>query len=131
MRKKLKRYKFIVLPVLVMTGVSITGWTLTFNYLNFEKNATSQELKNHGQVTNAKSLTLDHNTITLVLVCTGLIGFVGVRRQSKISENFVKGKHSECSSHEISLNENNPERQACRAKLNIPDTCFLNEPCSG
>ncbi len=128
MRKKLKRYKFIILSVLVMTGVSITGWTLTFNYLNFEKNATSQELKNHGQVTNAKSLTLDHNTITLVLVCTGLIGFFGVRRQIKTSENVVKGKHSECSSHEISLNENNPEKQACHGKLNIPDTCFLNEP---
>ena len=123
MRKKLKRYKFIILSVLVMIGVSITGWTFALNSVNFEKNANSQiELKNHGQVTNLKPLAIDHNNIILVLVCTGLIGFFGVRRQSKISENVVKGKHSECSSHEISLNEITPERQACRGKLNIPDT---------
>ena len=131
MRKKLKRYKFIILSVLVMTGVSIMGWALAFKYENFEKTANSQiELKNHGQVTNLKPLALDHNNIILVLVGTGLIGFFGVRRQRKTSETFVKFKQRECSPQVNSLNENNPERQSCRAKLNIPDTCFLNEPGS-
>ena len=131
MRKKFKIYRFILIAVFVMTCVSIMGWALAFSYENLEEIAQSQkELKNNGQVTNAKPLALDHNHIILVLVCTGLIGFFGVRRQSKISGNFVKVKHSECSPDVNSLNENNPERQACRGKLNIPDTCSLNEPCS-
>ena len=132
MRKMGKNYKFIILSVLVMTGVSTTGWVLAFNYENFEKTANSQiELKNHGQVTNAKLLALDYNNIILVLVGTGLIGFFGIRRQRKTSENFVKFKQRECSPQVDSLTENNPERQVCRAKLDIPDTCLLNEPCSG
>ena len=125
MRKKLKKYKFIILSVLVMIGMSITGWAVDFHYENLGKNTKSQkELKNNGQVTDLKQLALDRNNIILVLVCTGLIGFFGVRRQSKTSKNLVKVTRSECSSHENSLNENDPERQACRGKLNIPDKCF-------
>lgn len=87
MRKKLKIYKFIILLVFVMTGVSITGWALAFNYDNLVETANSQkELKNNGQVTNLKSLALDHNNIIWVLVCAGLIGFFGVRRQRKKSK---------------------------------------------
>ena len=114
-----------------MTVASLTGWALAFNYENLAETANSQkELINNGQVTDLKQLALDHNNIILVLVCAGLIGFFGVRRQSKTSKNLVKVTRSECSSHENSLNENDPERQACRGKLNIPDTCFLNGPCS-
>ncbi len=69
--------------------------------------------------------------MTAAAIYLGLIGFFGVRRQSKKSERFVKVNHSECSPHANSLNENNPEMQACRVKLNIPNTCFLNESCSG
>ena len=131
MRKKPKIYKFIILSVFVMTVASLTGWALAFNYENLAETANSQkELINNGQVTDLKQLALDHNNIILVLVCAGLIGFFGVRRQSKTSKNLVKVTRSECSSHENSLNENDPERQACRGKLNIPDTCFLNGPCS-
>jgi hypothetical protein len=108
-----------------MTGMSITVWAVDFHYENLEKNTKSQkELKNNGQVTNAKPSALDHNNIILVLVCTGLIGFFGLRRQRKTLEKFVKVKHSECRPHVNSLNENNHERQACRGKLNIPDKCF-------
>ena len=131
MRKKLKKYNFIILSVFVMTGMSMTGWALAFNYENLAETAYSQkELKNKSQVTHLEQLVLDHSNIIWVLVCTGLIGFFGVRRQSKKSENFVKIKHSECSPHVDSLAENNPEGQACRGKLNIPDTCILNESCS-
>lgn len=108
-----------------MTGMSITGWAVDFHYENLGKNTKSQkELKNNGQVTNAKPSALDHNNTILVLVCTGLIGFFGLRRQRKTLEKFVKVKHSECRPHVNSLNENNHERQACRGKLNIPDKCF-------
>ena len=132
MRKKLKIYKFIILSVFVMTGVSLTGWALALHYENLAETANSQkELINNDQVTDLKQLALDHKNIILALACAGLIGFFGVRRQGKTSKNFVKVKHSECSPHANSLNEHNPERQACRGKLNIPDTCFLNESCSG
>ncbi len=84
MRKKLKKYNFIILSVFVMTGMSITGWAVDFHYENLAETAKFQkELNTNGEVTNAKPLALDNNNIILVLVCTGLIGLFGLRRQRK------------------------------------------------
>ncbi len=100
----------------------ITGWALTFHYDNRAKSAGSQkELKNYIQVADAMPLELDHKNIILVLVCIGLIGFFGVRRQSKTLENLVRVKHSGSRAHANFLNEHNPERQTGPGKLNIQD----------
>ena len=41
-----------------------------------------------------------------VLICIGMIGFFGVRRQRKTSENFVRLNHPESKSHADSINDN-------------------------
>jgi hypothetical protein len=93
MRIKLKKYKFIILLVCLVAGVSMTGWALAFHYDNKAKSAEfKKELKNDNQIVNAMPSALDHTNIILVLLCTGLVGFFGVRRHSKTLENFVKIK---------------------------------------
>lgn len=94
MRAITKKYNFIILPVLLITGVLVAGWALASHYDDRLKSADSlKELKNGSQVVTVKPSTLDQNNIILVLVSMGLVGFFGVRRQSKNLENFVMGKH--------------------------------------
>lgn len=77
MRIIFKKYNFIILSVFLITGVLITAWALAFHFDIQAKSAESQiELKNENQGANL----ID---IILVLVCMGLVGFFGVRRQSK------------------------------------------------
>ena len=110
MRIKLKNYKFIILSVCLVAGMSMAGWSLAFHYDNKAKSVESQkELKNDPQVVNTMPSALDHTNVILVLLCTGLIGFFGVRRHSKTLENFVKIKPPECRAHPNFLNENKPE----------------------
>ena len=91
MRIILKKYRFIILSVFLVTGMSIAGWSFAFHYDNKAKSVESQkELKNDTQEVNPMPLALDHNNLILVLVCTGLIGFFGVRRQSKRLEKLYK-----------------------------------------
>ena len=103
MRIILKKYNFIILSVFLISGVLVTAWALSFHFDVQAKSAESQiELKNENQGTYV-------NDRILVLVCMGLVGFFGVRRQSKKLENFAKVKPSESSAREGLLNENNPE----------------------
>jgi len=119
---KLKKYKFIILSVFLLTGMSMAGWAFVFHYDDKARNAESQkELKNDIQVANAMPLALDQNNIILALVCIGLIGFLGVRRQSKKLENFAKAKHPESRSRANFLDENSSERQTFPGELNTPD----------
>jgi hypothetical protein len=88
MRIKLEKFKFLILSVFLITGVSISGWALASHFDNKGKSVESQkELKNDIQAANVTPLALDHKNIILVLVCAGLVGIFGVRRQSKT---FVK-----------------------------------------
>ena len=88
MRIKLKRFNFFILSVSLITGVFILGWALASHFDNKEKTVESQkELKNDIQAENVTPMALDQNNIILALVCAGLIGFFGVRRQS---QTFVK-----------------------------------------
>jgi len=83
MRKKLKQYKFIILAIFLITGVSIAGWAFAFHYDNKVKSAGAQkEFNNDILAENGMPSTLDHNRIILLLVCTGLVGFFGVRRKT-------------------------------------------------
>jgi len=93
MRRILKKYKFIILSVCMVAGVSMTGWALAFHYDNKAKSAESQkELKNDNQEVNAMPSALGLNNLILVLLCTGLVGFFGVRRHRRTLENIVKIK---------------------------------------
>lgn len=115
MRAKLNKYRFIIPAVFLMTGVSITGWTITFQYNHTVKSAEFQKApKNDSQSANIVPLSIKPNNTILLLVCTGLIGFIGVRRQGKKLENLAKVKQPQRGGHENFLNKNNPERLRLR-----------------
>ena len=106
MRTIANKYNFIILPALLITGVLIAGWSLASHYDDRVKSADSQkEWKNGSQADTVKPSALDQNNIILALVSIGLIGFVGVRRQSKKLENLVKGKHPQSESTDDFVNE--------------------------
>jgi hypothetical protein len=110
-RAKLNKYKFIILVVFLMTGVSISGWAITFHNNQTAKSTDSQKApKNGSKSANIVSGAINHSNTILLLVCTGLIGFIGVRRQGKKLENLAKVKQPERGSHENSLIKNNLER---------------------
>jgi uncharacterized membrane protein len=115
MRTKIKKYKFILVAVFLMTGVSITGWTITFHYNHTAKSIESQIApKNDSQPANIAPAAINHSSTILMLVCIGLIGFVGIRRQGKKVENLADVKPPERGNHEDFLSKNNPARQHSR-----------------
>jgi len=119
---KLKKYNFIILSVFLVAGMSIAGWAFAFRYDDKAKSVGSiKELKKNIQVAKVMPLALDQNNIILVLVCIGLVGFFGVRRQSKKLADFVGVGHPESRTHTNFLNEISPERQTFPGKLNTPD----------
>ena len=116
MRTKVNKYKFIIMAVFLMTGVSITGWAITtFHYNHTAKSAESQiALNNDSQPANIVPAAINHNNTILMLVSIGLIGFIGIRRQGKKVENFAEVKPPERGGHENFLSKNNPARQHSR-----------------
>ena len=81
MKMKLKKYRLIFLLVVLMTGLSITGWTISTNYDHtFINGELQKELKNDSQIGNTISGEFSDNSPILFLISTGLIGLVGVRR---------------------------------------------------
>jgi hypothetical protein len=109
---KLVKYKFIILAIFLITGLSIAGWAFAFHYNNNAKSAGSQEeLKNDSQAANVMPSTLDHSSIILLLVSTGLIGFFGVRRKSNPIKTFVTNNRSKIKLRINLVTENNLELQ--------------------
>jgi hypothetical protein len=115
MRKKLQQYKFIVLAIFLMSGVSIAGWAFAFHYDNQVKNAGPQkEFKNEILTANGIPSAIDHSKIILLLVSTGLIGFLGVRRKSNTVKTFVTNNPSKIKLRINLLTKDNLESQTCR-----------------
>lgn len=115
MRTKVNKYKFIIVAVLLMTGVSITGWAITFHVNHTAKSAESQIApKNDSQPTNIVPRAINQSNTILMLVCIGLIGFIGIRRQGKKVENLAEVKPPERGNHEDFLSKNTPARQHSR-----------------
>ena len=86
---KLKKYRLILLLVILMMGMSITGWSISTNYENSHTNHDIQvELKNKGLTANTISGDFSNNRPILFLISTGLIGLVGVRRRRNNIEPF-------------------------------------------
>ena len=81
---KLKKYRLIFILVVLMMGLSITGWSISTHYdHNFITDEIQKELKNDGQLGDAILGKFSKNSPILFLISTGLIGLVGVRRQRK------------------------------------------------
>ena len=115
MRTKINKYKFILVAVFLMTWVSITGWAITFHVNHTAKSTESQiALKNDSPPTNIIPAAINHSNTILMLVCIGLIGFIGIRRQGKKVENLAEVKPPERGNHEDFLSKNNPARQHSR-----------------
>jgi len=115
MRTKINKYKFILVAVFLMTGVPITGWAITFHYNHTAKSAESQIApENDGQPENIVPAAINQRNTILLLVCIGLIGFIGIRRQGKKVENLAEVKPPERGGNEDFLSKNNPARQHSR-----------------
>ena len=103
MRTIVKNHSFFILSVLLVTGMLVTGWALAYHFDDKVKSAGShKEVISGSQEATVKLLELDQINLTLVLVCMGLIGFFGVRRQSKKLENYVGVKHPESGAPHVS-----------------------------
>ena len=114
MRIGIPNYKCIILAVLIVAGVSIAGWAFAFYYDKTTKSAVSQkEAQNDSRTVTEMPFELDHKKLILLLVCTGLIGFFGVRRQSNSLKRIVRGKRPETKLHINLLNDHNLNRRAC------------------
>jgi len=95
MRKRLKQYRFIILAIFLVAGVSIAGWAFASHYGIKMKSAGSQEeFKNDILAAKVMPSALEHSKIILLLVCTGLVGFFGVRRKSNTVKTFVTDTRS-------------------------------------
>ena len=89
MKMKLKKYRLIFILVVLMMGMSITGWSISTYYDHtFISDEFQKELKNDSQTGNTLSGRLSKNSPILFLISTGLVGLVGVRRHRHKIESF-------------------------------------------
>jgi len=85
---RLKKYRIIFLLVVLMTGLSITGWAISTHYDHtFTSGEFQKEMQNDSQIGNTVSGEFSNINPILFLISTGLIGLLGVRRQRK-NRNF-------------------------------------------
>ena len=81
---RLKKYRLIFLLVVLITGLSITGWSISSHYDHtFINGELQNELKNDSQIGNTIWEDFSKNSPILFLISTGLIGLLGVRRKRK------------------------------------------------
>ena len=81
---KLKKYKLIFILVVLMTGLSITGWSISTQFDQTLINSELQkEMQNDDQIGNPILGKFAINSQILFLISTGLIGLVGGRRHRK------------------------------------------------
>jgi len=86
---RFKKYRLILLLVVLMTGLSITGWSISTQYDHaFMNGEIQKELGTDRQSANAISVEFSKNSPILFLISTGLIGLLGVRRRRRKIENF-------------------------------------------
>jgi hypothetical protein len=85
---KLKKYRFIFILVILMMGLSITGWSISTHFDHTLINSELQkEMKNDSQIDNTVLREFSNNVPILSLISTGLIGLLGIRRQTKKIDN--------------------------------------------
>ena len=86
---RLKKYKLIFILVILMMGLSITGWSISTHYdQTLLHGELQKELKNDSLNGSAISGEFSNNSPILFLISTGLIGLVSVRRHRKKMETF-------------------------------------------
>jgi hypothetical protein len=94
MRTLLNSCKYIIVLCLLGAGVLIAG---SSHEIIYNGGNPGVEIQN-GQNSNIQEVSmvpqsLDHINIILVLLCTGLIGFIGVRRHGHTFKDYVRAEH--------------------------------------
>ena len=85
---KLNKYRFLFLLVALMMGLSITGWSISAHYDHtFINSELQKETKNDSQIGNTVLREFSNNIPLLFLISTGVIGLLGIRRQTKKIDN--------------------------------------------
>ncbi len=85
---KLNKYKFLFLLVVLMMSLSVTGWSISAHYdLTPLDGQLQKETKNDSQTGNTVGREFSNNVPILALISTGLIGLLGIRRQTKKIDN--------------------------------------------
>ena len=81
---KINKFNIIILVVILMTGLSITGWAIS-SYYEISTNTVDlpEELIDNMLTADTPVRVIPNSTI-LFLISTGLIGLVSVRRQRKV-----------------------------------------------
>ena len=81
MKMRFNKYRLILLLVVLMTGLSITGWSISTHYNHtFIAGEIQKELETDRQSAKAIPGEFSKHSPILFLISTGLIGLVGVRR---------------------------------------------------
>jgi len=89
MKMRPKKYRLIFLLVVLMTGLSITAWSISSHYDHtFINDKLQKGLKNDSQIGNTIWGDFSKNSPILFLISTGLIGLLGVRRHRKKLEDL-------------------------------------------
>jgi uncharacterized membrane protein SpoIIM required for sporulation len=82
---KLNKFSFIFILVVLMMGLSITGYSISAHYDHKSISSELQkETENENQIGNTLAREFSNNVPILTLISTGLIGLLGIRRQKKI-----------------------------------------------
>ena len=85
---KLNNYRLFFLLVVLMMSLSVTGWSISAHYDHtFIKSELQNETKNESQIGNTVGREFSNNIPILALISTGLIGLLGIRRQTKNIDN--------------------------------------------
>ena len=107
MQTKFNKLTVIMLGAFLITGVSITGWAITFHYNKTGIDSESQEEpKIETLVPNIMPVETGHRKTILSLVFIGLIGLIGIRRPGKKLE-ILKINQPESKERKNFLYENN------------------------
>ncbi len=115
MRIELREFRLIISAILLVAGVSIACWAFASHYeIKMKMAGSQQEAINDIFTTRVMSSALDHSKISLLLVCIGLVGFFGVRRQSSTPKIFVTENRSKIKLRINLLTKNDLDGQTCR-----------------
>ena len=122
-------YKVIVVLCLLGAGILMAGSMFILLQDSGKTVSGSQVGVNNG-ILQARIVppALDHINITLVLLCSGLIGFFGVRRQKNALNDYMKIKAPKEFDEEL-FGEVSLKRQNFQEEATDKDQCEIGKTC--
>jgi len=120
--------KVIVVLCLLGAGILMAGPTLNLLQDRGKTGAESQGGVNDG-IVQASILppAFDHINIVMVLLCSGLIGFFGVRRQKNALNDYVKTKAPEVKKKKKLFGDDSLKKQNFQEEATDTDQCATGQ----